>query len=81
MNIYRFFSNPTIPLLLFILFRFSSERLSIQYVYERVFFIFHLSLKAGAKVEILFVSRKKNLKFFFEIFSISISLFPLPIYQ
>ena len=38
------------------------KRLSIQYVYERNFFVFRLSLKAGAKLKLLFVSRKKNLK-------------------
>ncbi|WP_162927217.1 hypothetical protein [Flavobacterium anhuiense] len=38
------------------------KRLSIQYVYERVFFCFRLFLKAGAKLKLLFVSRKKNLK-------------------
>jgi hypothetical protein len=44
------------------------ERLSIQYVYERNFFVFRLSLKAGAKLKLLFVSCKKNLKFFLRFF-------------
>ncbi len=45
------------------------KRLSIQYVYERNFFVFRLSLKAGAKLKLLFVSRKKNLKKFETFFS------------
>jgi len=45
-----------------------SKRLSIQYVYERVFLYFccfDLFLKAGAKVENLFLTGKSFLKFFF----------------
>jgi len=61
----RFSSNLSIPLLLFFLVLKSlPKRLSIQYVYERVFFRFRLFLKAGAKLKLLFVSRKKNLKKF-----------------
>ena len=80
-DIYRFFSNLSIPLLLFFLFRFASERLSIQYVYERVFFILRLCFKAGAKVENLFLNGKCFLKFFFRKIFILISSPNLPIYQ
>ncbi len=53
-----------------------SGRLSIQYVYERVFlFVFRLFLKAGAKLKLLFVSRKKNLKNFETFFSFPFSHF------
>jgi len=72
----RSYSNLTIPLLLFFLFRFASERLSIQYVYERNFFVFRLSLKAGAKLKLLFVSRKKKLKNFETFFSSPFPDFP-----
>ena len=41
------------------------KRLSIQYVYERVSILFRLFLKAGAKVENLFLTGKCFLKFFF----------------
>ncbi|MBB4804724.1 hypothetical protein HNP37_004822 [Flavobacterium nitrogenifigens] len=63
------FSNPAILLLLLFVFRFASERLSIQYVYERVLILLRLCLKAGAKLKNFFVSRKKNLKFFEAFFS------------
>ena len=55
--------------LILLLFRFASERLSIQYVYERISFYPRLCFKAGAKLEILFVSCKKNLKNFETFFS------------
>jgi hypothetical protein len=58
-----------------------SKRLSIQYVYERNFFSYRLFLKAGAKLKLLFVSCKKNLKFFFDFFSISFSLIFFPVSQ
>ncbi len=69
--IYRFFPNLTILLLLFFsVLKSLSERLSIQYVYERVFlFYLRLYLKAGAKLKILFVSCKENLKIFETFFS------------
>ena len=57
------------------------KRLSIQYVYERVSILFRLFLKAGAKVENLFLTGKCFLKFFLRKFN---SLFPsqtLPTYQ
>jgi len=44
------------------------KRLSIQYVYERVSILFRLFLKAGAKVENLFLTGKCFLKFFFRKF-------------
>ena len=50
------------------------KRLSIQYVYERVSILFRLFLKAGAKVENLFLTGKCFLKFFLENL---ISFFPL----
>ncbi|MCM0667327.1 hypothetical protein, partial [Flavobacterium tyrosinilyticum] len=37
-------------------------------VYERVLFSFRLCFKAGAKLKLLFVSCKKNLKFFLRSF-------------
>ena len=52
------------------------KRLSIQYVYERNFFVFRLSLKAGAKLKLLFVSRKKNLKNLKLFFRLCFSSFP-----
>ena len=39
-------------------------------------FVFRLSLKAGAKLKLLFVSRKKNLKFFLEFFNPNFLSFP-----
>ena len=55
------------------------KRLSIQYVYERVFLYFlrlNLFLKAGAKLKIYFVSCKKNLKNFETFFSPHFLNFP-----
>ena len=66
-----FESYDSITLILFVL-KSLSKRLSIQYVYERVFLYFlrlKLFLKAGAKLKIYFVSRKKNLKNFETFFS------------
>ncbi|WP_211356649.1 hypothetical protein, partial [Flavobacterium daemonense] len=40
------------------------------------FFVFRLSLKAGAKLKLLFVSRKKNLKIFETFFSLHFSRLP-----
>ena len=58
------------------------KRLSIQYVYERVFqSCFRLFLKAGAKVENLFLTGKCFLKFFFKKISFLFSSQNLPIYQ
>ena len=54
------------------------RRLSIQYVYERVSFLFRLCCKAGAKVENLFQTGKCFLKFFLENF---FSFFPSKPYQ
>lgn len=68
-------SHDSITLILFVL-KSLSKRLSIQYVYERNFFVFRLSLKAGAKLKLLFVSRKKNLKKFETFFSPHFLNFP-----
>ncbi|MFH6988013.1 hypothetical protein ACHRVW_09725, partial [Flavobacterium collinsii] len=57
------------------------KRLSIQYVYERVSFSFRLYLKAGAKVENLFLNGKRFLKFFFKENFFSFSLLSLPVFQ
>ena len=57
------------------------KRLSIQYVYERVFLFFRLFLKAGAKVENLFLTGKCFLKFFFKENFFFFSSKTLPIYQ
>ncbi|WP_204251858.1 hypothetical protein, partial [Flavobacterium nitrogenifigens] len=57
------------------------KRLSIQYVYERVFFCLRLYLKAGAKLKLLFVSRKKNLRFFLKLFFRLIFSFFSPVCQ
>ncbi|WP_231632224.1 hypothetical protein, partial [Flavobacterium sp. KJJ] len=54
------------------------KRLSIQYVYERVSILFRLCLKAGAKVENLFLTGKCFLKFFLRNFH---SLFLLLVCQ
>jgi len=76
MNIYRFLfeSFNSITLISFVLTSLL-KRLSIQYVYERNFFVFRLSLKAGAKLKLLFVSRKKNLKKFETFFFVSFFYF------
>ncbi|WP_206430312.1 hypothetical protein, partial [Flavobacterium ustbae] len=70
----RFESSDSTALISFVL-KSLSERLSIQYVYERVFFLFRLYLKAGAKLMILFVSCKKNLKIFETFFFASLFYF------
>jgi hypothetical protein len=61
------FLNLPILLLSLFVFRFASERLSIQYVYERFILLFLLASRlAGAKVQLLFyLARKKY--FIFEI--------------
>ena len=66
---------------LILLSRCETRLLSIQYVYERVSFLFRLSLKAGAKVENLFLTGKCFLKFFFKEIFVSFSTSYLPIYQ
>ena len=78
-----FESYDSITLILFVL-KSLSKRLSIQYVYERVFlYFFHLNLflKAGAKLKIYFVSRKKNLKNFETFFFVPFFSFSLPVFQ
>ena len=84
MNIYRFFSNLADSITLILLFRFASKRLSIQYVYERVFlYSFRLSFvsQSGCKTTTSFLISKNFLKFFWNFFFASFLYLFLPIYQ
>ncbi len=62
---------------LILLFRFASERLSIQYVYERVFFLTSLVFQSGCKTKTSFCFSqekfKKNLKLFFRFLFLNFS--------
>ena len=78
---YRFFSNLSIPLLLFFCcLIFQIRRLSIQYVYERCFFCIPLVFQSGCKTKNSFCflqeKFKKILKLFFRFpFPISLPIF------
>ena len=66
---YRFFSDLSIPLLLFYLVLKSlSKRLSIQYVYERVFFIFPPVSQSGCKTKTSFCFSQEKLEKFLKLF-------------
>jgi len=77
----RFFSNLSIPLLLY--FCSDSHRNGCQFNMSTNVssFVLRLSLKAGAKLKLLFVSCKKKFKNFETFFFVSVFLFSLPIYQ
>ena len=66
----------TILLLSLFVFRFASERLSIQYVYERVFFFFASLSVSGCKSTTSFYSDKLFEKFFWKYFFNYSFLFP-----
>ena len=65
----RFFleSLDSITLILFV-FRFSSERLSIQYVYERVSFFVSLISQSGCKTKTSFCFLQEKLEKFLKLF-------------